>query len=281
MKYNAATLDYINSTIENYLPQTMFPASIYDSVRYSLLGEGKRIRPYLMIEACELAGGDLKFIEPLFSALEMIHTYSLIHDDLPCMDNDDERRGKPTNHVVFGYSTAVLAGDALLNLAYETMFTGYETAIHKTNYIKACGIISENAGIKGMISGQVADMSFDETSKDKEALSFIYRKKTGALIKASLLAGALSSEIEPEKFSAIGKYADSLGLLFQLTDDVLDMRDGEPEKGKMTYGSVYGYKYTLDLINEECQKAKQALQIFNEKSRSLSDFAERISKRSK
>lgn len=281
MNYDANTLNYINSTIERYIPETKFPLSIYDSVRYSLLGDGKRIRPYLMIEACELVGGDKRFIEPLFSALEMIHTYSLIHDDLPCMDNDDERRGKPTNHVVFGYSTAVLAGDALLNMAYETMFKGYNYAANPQNYIKACRIISENAGIQGMVSGQVADMSFNENSKDEQALKFIYQKKTGALIKAGLLAGALSSEVEPEKFNAINNYADSLGLLFQLTDDVLDMEDGEPEKGKMTYGSVFGYQYTLNLINEECQKAKQALIIFKDKGKSLSDFAEKISKRSK
>ena len=152
-QYDADTLGYIDGVIRRYLPAKDFPEVIHEAVEYSLFGDGKRVRPFLMIAVCDMLGGDASFIEPLFSALEMIHTYSLIHDDLPCMDDDDERRGKPTSHVVFGYPTAVLAGDGLLNLAFETVFSAYADIdpSARERYIRAAGIIAACSGISGIL----------------------------------------------------------------------------------------------------------------------------------
>lgn len=281
MHYNDEIIDYINATIKSFTPKKTFPNEIYDSVYYSLFGSGKRVRPYITIAVCDMLGGDSEFIKPLFSSLEMIHTYSLIHDDLPCMDNDDTRRGAPTNHVVFGYSTALLAGDALLNLAYETLFDSYEKVNNKSNYIKACGIISHAAGISGMVGGQIADMKYDESNQNKDALEYIYLNKTGELIKAAALCGALSADITNEEYSKITEYAKNLGMLFQITDDILDMHNNEPEEGKMTYASVYGYEYVVEFAKKLYEESVDSLSIFGEKASSLIEFTQKIYNRKK
>lgn len=283
MNYDNDILEYIDATIKSYVPIKTFPEEIYESVNYSLFGGGKRIRPYLMIAVCDMTKGDRDFVKPLFSALEMIHTYSLIHDDLPCMDNDDTRRGNPTNHILFGYSTAVLAGDALLNMAYETLFAGYEAIAvsNKEKYIKACRIIAQGAGIGGMVGGQVADMKYDESNQNKNALEYIYSKKTGALIKAAVLCGALSSDISDDEYKSAECYADNVGMLFQITDDILDMHNNKPEEGKMTYGSVYGYDYVVDYAKKLYEDSLKALEVFGEKASALIDFTQKIYNRKK
>ena len=282
-KYDREVLDYIDTVLERYLPPKDFPENIHDSVRYSLFGDGKRVRPFLMIAVCDMLGGDRTFIEPLFSALEMIHTYSLIHDDLPCMDDDDTRRGKPTNHVVFGYPVAVLAGDGLLNLAFETVlasYTGIDSEMRE-RYVKAAHIISVCSGISGMVGGQVADMSFDEKGDDPQALEYIYRCKTGALIRAAVLAGALSSkETTEEQMAALERLSYCIGMLFQLTDDILDMNGDLPEEGKMTYISVYGLDHVKRMCSDLWQEADRILSSFPD-SAVLREFVQMIYNRRK
>ena len=282
-EYGPDVLRYIDTVLEGYLPQKDFPENIHDAVRYSLFGDGKRVRPFLMIAVSDMLGGDPSFIEPLFSALEMIHTYSLIHDDLPCMDDDDTRRGKPTNHIVFGYPVAVLAGDALLNMAFETVLKAYggiEPSMRE-RYIRAAGIISECSGILGMVGGQVADMMFDEMGDDPAALEYIYRCKTGALIRAAVLAGALSSPKADEKVLAgLDRFAYCVGMLFQLTDDILDMNGDLPEEGKMTYISVYGLDHVRKMCTDLAREAGEILSGF-EDSGVLRDFTQMIYNRKK
>ena len=282
-QYDSDVLGYIDGVLERYLPEKDFPENIHDAVRYSLFGDGKRVRPFLMIAVSDMLGGDPSFIEPLFSALEMIHTYSLIHDDLPCMDDDDTRRGKPTSHIVFGYPVAVLAGDALLNLAAETVLKGYSGTepSGRERYVRAAGLIFECSGILGMVGGQVADMMFDEKGNDPGALEYIYRCKTGALIRAAVLSGALSSPKADEKaIAALERFAYCVGMLFQLTDDVLDMNGDLPEEGKMTYISVYGLEYVKKMCADLAREAEGILDGF-EDSGVLRDFTQMIYNRRK
>ena len=281
MNYDADALRYIEGVLERYMPQSSFPEKIYEAVRYSLFGDGKRVRPFLMIAVSEMLGGEKSFIEPLFAGLEMIHTYSLIHDDLPCMDDDDMRRGRPTSHKVFGYPTAVLAGDALLNLAFETIISGRAGGVSSGRYMEAAGIIAECAGIRGMVGGQTADMMYDESSRDEKALEYIYRAKTGALIKAAVMAGALSSSsLTAGEREALERYADLIGRLFQFTDDILDMKDGLPEEGKMTYISVYGLDRVRQMCSDYESEAEEILSRF-ENSGVLREFTQMIYNRRK
>ncbi|NLW69547.1 MAG: polyprenyl synthetase family protein [Eubacteriaceae bacterium] len=272
-------IGYIDDVIQRYMPESVYPEVIYEAMGYSLFGGGKRIRPRLMIASCELVGGDRAFIEPLFSALEMIHTYSLIHDDLPCMDDDDYRRGKPTSHRVFGEANAVLAGDALLNLAYETLFKGYLEVENKSSYNKACLILSQAAGCGGMVGGQTADLQNDETCRDEKILKFIYSNKTGALIRAGILCGALSADISAEKFDRLDNFSRCLGMLFQLTDDILDMDGENPEQGKATYAALLGKEGCLEIINKYLNQANDALEIFGQSASELKNMAMEIAVR--
>lgn len=273
--------EYVDSFIKKYIPETQYPQIIYESMNYSLFGGGKRIRPILLLQTCDMLHGDIKTAEILAASLEMIHTYSLIHDDLPCMDNDDLRRGMPTNHVKFGYDTAVLAGDALLNLAFETIINGYEEAEDKNRYMKAAKLIAYSSGVCGMISGQVADMDFNESSNDKQRLDFIYKKKTGALIKAAVLCGALCAEHTAEQYSGLARYSENIGLMFQITDDILDMKDGKAEEGKMTYISVCGEERARQKIDELLKDAADSLAVFGERKEILYSIALKISSREK
>ena len=198
-------------------------AVVFEACRYSAMAGGKRLRPGLVLEFCRVCGGNLEAALPFACALEMIHTYSLIHDDLPCMDNDDFRRGKPTNHKVYGEATAVLAGDGLLNLAFETASDPVNTTlVPAETQVKAICMLSRASGMDGMIGGQILDMQAEETSISLEQLKTLQELKTGALISVAAQLGCLIGGATAEQTQAAATYAACIGLAFQIQDDSLD-----------------------------------------------------------
>ncbi len=226
-------------------PQEGVPRQLAQAMRYSLLAGGKRLRPTLVLAACEGLGGPVDEALPFALALEMIHTYSLIHDDLPAMDDDDLRRGKPTSHKAFGVALAILAGDALLNQAYEIM-----AASNHPRAMAAMGEIAYRAGASGMIAGQCADIAMEGKPADAVILAYIHQRKTGDLFKAAVLAGLQLAGATPEQLDLGRQYAQSLGLAFQITDDILDVVGQEnrmgkapgkdAQAGKQTWTATYG-----------------------------------------
>ena len=246
MGYEEQYKQYV-SDIETAL-QTAFPLKkitercIYESARYSLLAGGKRVRPVLLLEFATRFGCDKERAMPYALALEMIHTYSLIHDDLPCMDNDTLRRGRPTNHMVYGEAVALLAGDALLNRAYELMLNA---AIKDgLNGVKAAAYISRSAGIAGMIGGQGIDLVSESQPVDAFILTDMYLKKTCALIDAACVGGALLGGAGRAVLPTVSEYADQLGLAFQVVDDILDVEGDASELGKNVGSDVDNGKST-------------------------------------
>ncbi len=204
--------------------------AVTDAMAYSALAGGKRIRPFLVLEFCKLFGGDVRSALPLAVALECVHTYSLIHDDLPCMDNDDLRRGKPTCHKVYGEEFALLAGDALLTGAFEIIASA--DGLSEKVRLDAIKALSSLAGVNGMIGGQTIDLQSEGKSIDFEKLLKLHSLKTGALIRCAAYLGAISAGARPEQISAADRYAERLGLAFQIADDVLDVTSTEEELGK-------------------------------------------------
>ena len=251
---------------------------IYDAMRYSLYAGGKRIRPVITLACAEALGGNMNAALTYACAIEMIHTYSLIHDDLPCMDNDDLRRGKPTNHVVYGEATAVLAGDALLNFACESVLSSDNQ--DSKMQLAALKIIYNAAGAEGMIGGQILDMEAETKKISGEELSVLHKKKTGALICASAALGAISSGKDVSLFE---KYALALGLAFQIRDDILDIEGdvetfGKPilsdeKNSKTTYVTLYGMDGAKEILKEETQNAIDALEFLEEKGEFLKELA--------
>lgn len=229
-------LDKQSKVIDFYLMELMkksddFNKSIFDAMEYSLFTGGKRLRPIMAIETFFMFDDDIYKVLPFALAIEMIHTYSLIHDDLPCMDNDDFRRGKPTNHKVFGEAMAVLAGDGLLNLAFETMTDHiYKNSKTEDSYrmnIRAMNEISRYSGSSGMIAGQVLDLMSSFNNMDEERLFYMYRSKTAALIKASILSGAIAGGANNDELKALNDFGLHLGLAYQIQDDLLDASQDE------------------------------------------------------
>lgn len=263
-------------------------AVIFEACCYSAMAGGKRLRPALVLEFCRLSGGDIQAALPFACALEMIHTYSLIHDDLPCMDDDDLRRGKPTNHKVYGEAMAVLAGDGLLNLAFETASDpANATLISAETQLKAIHVLSRASGMEGMIGGQVLDMQAEETQISLEQLKTLQELKTGALIGAAAQLGCLIGDASEEQTQAALEYARCIGLAFQIQDDILDIEGdaatfGKPigsdaENGKSTYPSLLGLERCHALVHELSEQAITALTPFAdagmlpELARSLAD----------
>ena len=263
---------------------------ITDAMKYSLFAGGKRLRPILALMTCELFGGCEEEVLPFACCIEMIHTYSLIHDDLPAMDNDDLRRGKPTNHKVFGEGYAVLAGDALLNHAFETM-TGIIVKDPRLEYIKAIDIICKSAGITGMIGGQCIDLYSENKSIDLDTLKSMHAKKTGALITASLITGAILSEADEVNIKSIMEFGDLIGLAFQVTDDILDVSGSEEKLGKSinkdvkfhksNFISFYGLEKSGQIAKELVEKAKMKLENYGSRGYYLSELADYIISRDK
>ncbi len=269
----------VETHLTDFLPQVE-PGSrlLYDAMVYSLNAGGKRIRPVLLLASCLAAGGGMQEAMPFACALEFIHTYSLIHDDHPSMDNDDLRRGKPTNHKVFGDDMAILAGDGLLNSAMDLMLGKIEEAALSADSqrslllrrIQAAREISEAAGVRGMIAGQTADIRPDEIDADDPSrLIYIHKNKTGALIRAAVRAGAVLGGAEGEILEAFTVYGEQIGIAFQIVDDMLDVTGNaenlgkntgmDEQMGKLTYPAVYGLPGSGKKAEEATDKARNAL----------------------
>lgn len=282
-------IEIVDKALDKYLPaDNLYPQIIHQSIRYSVFAGGKRIRPILCLKTCEMLSGDYKEALPLACAIEMIHTYSLIHDDLPAMDNDDFRRGKPTNHKVYGDAIALLAGDALLTHAF-TVLNCYALKNLDRKILEAIKVIAEASGTEGMIGGQVVDIIYQGKNVDEKTMYYMHNHKTGALIKASVLAGAIIGGAKDIELDALGKYAEYLGLAFQIVDDVLDVIGNEGELGKpvgsdiknqkCTFVSLYGIDKAKQLVQEYTNKAVDVLTPFGEKAAFLREFVVYLSKR--
>ncbi len=258
--------------IEEYL-QTCFLKDVphqrlYESMRYSLLAGGKRLRPVLAMALCELCGGEAKDALPFAAAVEMIHTYSLIHDDLPGMDNDDYRRGKPTNHKVYGEALAILAGDGLLTHAFHRLAMADLPA---DRIVSALRVLSTCAGEDGMVGGQVLDIAAEERECTVQDVYDIQSRKTGALISAACQLGVIAAGGSNEQLQAAASYAESLGLAFQIQDDILDVIGDAALLGKATgmdgnkntFVRIYGVETCKDMVRKETEKAIAALSIFS------------------
>jgi geranylgeranyl diphosphate synthase type II len=224
----------VETILDQYLPkETGYQKTIFQAMNYSLKVGGKRLRPILMQETYRLFGGTSSALQPFMAAIEMIHTYSLVHDDLPAMDNDLLRRGQPTTHARFGEAMGVLAGDALLNYAFETALQALDQDPANPAVARSLQILAAKAGVYGMIGGQVADVEAEECYDiSKERLNFIYRLKTGALIEASMMIGALLGGASPEETDRMEQVASKIGLAFQIQDDILDVTGKEEVLGK-------------------------------------------------
>ena len=275
--------------LKTYLPeQAGALETIFQAVRYSALAGGKRLRPALLMEFYALHGENAEKALPFACALEMVHTYSLIHDDLPCMDNDDLRRGKPTNHKVFGEATALLAGDSLLTRAFETMLCHCPTEIPAENALKAAGILAARAGMEGMIGGQVMDLDFETRHPEKEELSQMVHLKTGCLLMAACEMGCALAGAGEEEMKKARLYGEKLGLAFQIQDDILDVTGsteklGKPvgsdaENHKNTFVSYYGLEECRRLVEENTRQAVEAVALL-QGSDFLTELARSLQKR--
>lgn len=258
---------------------------ITEAMRYSLFAGGKRLRPILALMSCELFGGNEEDVLPFACCIEMIHTYSLIHDDLPAMDNDDLRRGKPTNHKVFGEGFAVLAGDALLNHAFETMI-GIILKNPAPESIRAMDIICRASGVSGMIGGQCMDLYWENKSIDLDTLKNMHEKKTGALITASLAVGAVLSKTNEGDIKNIMELGYIIGLAFQVADDILDVSGSEEMLGKSinkdaksnksNFISFYGLEKSREIAKELIEEAKVKLENYGNRGCRLRELSEYI-----
>lgn len=261
----------IENSLQNYLPeQKGYQKIIMEAMGYSLLAGGKRLRPMLMKETYTLFGGHSKAIEPFMAAIEMIHTYSLVHDDLPAMDNDEYRRGRKTTHVVYGEDMAILAGDALLNYAFETAVKAFVLEPEDSLTIgSAIRVLGEKAGIYGMLGGQVIDVKETGHAVSKDVLDTIYELKTGALIEASMMIGAILGGASQEDVKTVERIASLVGLAFQVQDDILDVTSTQEELGKpihsdeknekTTYVTLLGIEGAAKVVEEKSEEAIRLL----------------------
>lgn len=241
-EYCRQRMAVIDQALGGLLPANSRPPLIFEAMRYSLFAGGKRLRPILLMAAADAVGGSgAKFIN-VACGLEMIHTYSLVHDDLPAMDDDDFRRGKPTNHKVYGEGIAILAGDGLLTAAFETMLA--QPGVEPGVLVKVVGEVAAAAGAAGMVGGQVVDLQSEGKTIDGETLKFMHQAKTGALFKASLRAGALLAGASAQQLAALTEYAEQFGLAFQITDDILDITGSQDKIGKPVGSDVKNAKVT-------------------------------------
>lgn len=266
-------VEHINNVLEKFLPvEEGQQRIIFEAMNYSVRAGGKRLRPILMEETYHMFGGSSAVIEPFMAAIEMIHTYSLVHDDLPAMDNDEYRRGKKTTHAVYGEAMGILAGDALLNLAYETAAKAFDMEVADARVARAFTVLAKKAGVYGMVGGQVVDVE-SEKSDDcpitREKLDFIYRLKTGALIESSMMIGAILAGASSDEVSRVEQIAAKLGLAFQIQDDMLDVTStlevlgkpvGSDEKNnKATYVTFEGLDKAVSDVERISKEAEEQL----------------------
>lgn len=283
-QYFADKVVIINENLTTLLPK---PSNrLREAMRYAVLNGGKRFRPVLAIATSEMLDGDTQEVLPPACALEFIHCYSLVHDDLPCMDNDDLRRGRPTTHKQFDEATALLAGNALISLAFEVVSKSAQSSslpkIQKINIIQELAVAS---GMNGMVGGQVADLESEGQPIDETRLAYIHSHKTGALIRAAVLMGAYASNATEEQIILLRSYAEKIGLLFQVTDDILDIEGNEAQRGKKiggdlehdkaTYPKIHGMDRAKELVQELMQGCRDDLAIFSDRAKvlvALSDY---------
>lgn len=280
----------VEEALQRYLPgEDNIPAAIYKAVRYSVFAGGKRIRPILCLAAVEAVGGDMAPAMPVACALELIHTYSLIHDDLPAMDNDDFRRGKLTCHKVFGEDIAILAGDALLTEAFVLLSRAEKVRLPAERRLAVIQEIAQAAGISGMIGGQTLDVVSGKSVPDENTLYEIHRRKTGALIIAAVKSGAIVSNAREDKIQALAKYGINVGLAFQIADDILNV-EGDRElmgketgsdavRDKLTYPSLMGVDAAKEKLTKYVDAAIASLSDFDERARPLLVIARYIMER--
>ena len=264
-------INYIESLLNNYTPKEEgYQKTIMEAMNYSLKAGGKRLRPILTLESCRIVGGNEEDAIPFAIAIEMIHTYSLIHDDLPALDNDDLRRGKPTNHKVFGEGMATLAGDALLNYAFEVMLSSAIDKEDANKYLKAINEVAKHAGIYGMIGGQVVDVESENKVIDKDKLDFIHLNKTAAMIIGCMRAGAIVGGADKEALEKITTYAKNIGLSFQIVDDILDIVGDEKVLGKHVGSDIENHKSTYPALIGLDESRKVAKNLIEEAKDSIS-----------
>ena len=269
--------DYIETLLNEYMPKEEgYQQTIMQAMNYSLKAGGKRLRPILTLESCKIVGGKEEDAIPFAIAIEMIHTYSLIHDDLPALDNDDLRRGKPTNHKVFGEAMATLAGDALLNYAFEVMLSSSIDKKDSNKYLKAINEIAKHAGIYGMIGGQVVDVESENKIIDKDKLDFIHLNKTAAMIVGCMRAGAIIGGASEKELEKITKYGKNIGLSFQIVDDILDITGDEAKLGKPIGSDIENYKSTYPSLLGLEKSREIARQLIEEGKSSVDGLSSEI-----
>jgi geranylgeranyl diphosphate synthase, type II len=279
----------IDAALDRFTPaESQHPATIHRAMRHSLFAGGKRIRPILCIAAASAVSDDSTAVMNAACSLEMIHTYSLIHDDLPALDNDDFRRGKPTCHKVFGEAMAILAGDALFTLAIQTL-----TCIEGADPARIVALIRElsfaSGTVEGMIGGQVTDIESERLPPTAELLDSIHRAKTGALLRASVRMGGIAAGGDAPQIAALSAYGEHVGLAFQVVDDILDVEESsealgktagkDAAQGKITFPAVYGLDASREMAQEQCRLSHEALASFGDGARRLHEIADLIVQR--
>lgn len=273
----------IEAVLKSYLPREEgFAKTMAQAMNYSVLAGGKRLRPMLILETCRMFGGEDKLAYPFMAAMEMIHTHSLVHDDLPALDNDDYRRGRLTTHKVYGEAMGVLSGVALLNYAYEVMLTAFDLAEDekaRARVIKALKVMSHKTGLYGMLGGQSVDVENDGKPMSREMIDYIYENKTSALIEGSMMAGAILGGASAEEVAVVEKAASGIGLAFQIQDDILDVTSTAEELGKpihsdeknhkTTYVTLMGIEKASQQVAELSEEAVKLLEGLNKKNEFL------------
>lgn len=282
----------IEEILKSFLPEEKgFARTMAQAMNYSMLAGGKRIRPMLMQETYRLFGGTEKFVEPFMAGMEMIHTHSLIHDDLPALDNDDYRRGRLTTHKVYGEAMGVLSGVALLNYAYETMLQVFSMTEEKDRVIRALTVMADKTGIHGMLGGQSVDVENDGKPLKREMLDYIYKNKTSALIEASMMTGAVLAGASEEAVRIVEQAAEDIGLAFQIQDDILDVTSTQEELGKpihsdeknnkVTYVSLMGIQAAAGKVKELSDHAVDLLNSLDRENEFLDLLVESLVSRRK
>ncbi len=282
----------VDSALDRYLPGAdTLPTRLHEAMRYSVFAGGKRIRPILMLAACEAIGGEIKKVLPAACAIEMVHSYSLIHDDLPAMDDDDFRRGNPTSHKVYGEATAILAGDGLLTEAFILLSDkSIRGDISAEQSCEVINILAKNSGSRGMVGGQVVDMEAEKSPVDLPTLEYIHTHKTGALILAAIEIGALLGGASEQQRRSLCQYGEAAGLAFQVADDILDIvadqsqlgKDvgSDQQRGKATYPALLGLNGARRHADELRERALAALAEFDSSAQPLREIANYIIDRS-